>query len=178
MNVLPMIDMSRREALVALASIGMAACGSTRRLIGDRARGGDMNAVEAIKDIVAAFTAAWNRHDMDAFAALFHDDATFVNLRGSLWKGRGEIRDLHSQVHATFFRTSQLTQEVEDVSVLAPSVAVAHVHGQLRGDERFPDKVLNARMTVVVQERGGRWLIAAAHNTEIAPLPSSPQPRQ
>lgn len=47
----------------------------------------------------------------------------------------------------------------------------------VRGDERFPDTVKQTRMTLVIQERRGRWLIAAGHNTEIAPLPSSPQPR-
>jgi len=61
--------------------------------------------------------------------------------------------------------------------VLAPTVALGHVRGELRGDERFPDTVKQTRMTIVIQERNGRWLIAEGHNTEIAPLPSSPQPR-
>jgi hypothetical protein len=30
-------------------------------------------------DAPAAFQAAWNAHDMIAFGALFHKDATFVN---------------------------------------------------------------------------------------------------
>jgi uncharacterized protein (TIGR02246 family) len=114
---------------------------------------------------------------MDAFAALFHEDATFVNIRGTLSKGRDAIRDLHKQIHSTFYRTSQVNQEVEDVRLLAPSVALGHVRAELRGDERFPDTVKQTRMTIVLQERNGRWLIAEVHNTEIAPLPSSPQPR-
>jgi uncharacterized protein (TIGR02246 family) len=117
---------------------------------------------------VAAFTAAWNQHDMEAFAALFHEDATFVNVRGTLWKGRDAIRDLHKQIHSTFYRTSQVAQEVEDVRLLAPTVALGHVRGELRGDERFPDTVKHTRMTIVTQERNGRWRIAEVHNTEIA----------
>ena len=136
-----------------------------------------MDAADAFAEIVAAFTAAWNRHDMDAFAALFHEDATFVNIRGTLWKGRDAIRDVHKQIHSTFYRTSQVNQEVEDVRLLAPSVALGHVRAELRGDERFPDTVKQTRMTIVLQERNGRWLIAEVHNTEIAPPPSSPQPR-
>ncbi|WP_431605034.1 hypothetical protein [Acinetobacter seifertii] len=31
------------------------------------------------EDIPLAFQIAWNNHDMKAFAALFHQDATFVN---------------------------------------------------------------------------------------------------
>jgi len=136
-----------------------------------------MDAADALDEIVTAFTVAWNRHDMEAFAALFHADATFVNIRGTLWKGRDAIRDAHKQIHSSFYRTSQIALEVEDVRVLAPTVALGHVRGELRGDERFPDTVKHTRMTLVIQKRDGRWLIAEGHNTEIAPLPSSPQPR-
>jgi uncharacterized protein (TIGR02246 family) len=168
--------MTRREALVTLGTMAMAACGRPWWL-SDWARGDNMDAVAAFDEMVAALTAAWNRHDMEAFGALFQEDATFVNIRGTLWKGRDAIRDLHKQIHATFYRTSQVAQEVEDVRVLAPTVALGHVRGELRGDERFPDTVKQTRMTLVIQQRHGRWLIAEGHNTEIAPLPSSPQPR-
>jgi uncharacterized protein (TIGR02246 family) len=168
--------MTRREALVALGTMAIAACGRPLWL-SDRAQGDDMDAADALDEIVTAFTAAWNRHDMEAFAALFHEDATFVNIRGALWRGRDAIRDMHKQIHSTFYRTSQVAQEVEDVRVLAPTVALGHVRGELGGDERFPDTVKQTRMTLVIQERNGRWLIAEGHNTEIAPLPSSPLPR-
>jgi uncharacterized protein (TIGR02246 family) len=164
------------EALVALGAVALATCGRTP-LRSPRAQGDDMDAADAFAEIVAELTAAWNRHDMDAFPALFHEDATFVNIRGTLWKGREAIRDLHKQIHSTFYRTSQVRQEVEDVRLLAASVALGHVRAELRGDERFPDTVKNTRMTIVLQERNGRWLIAEVHNTEIAPLPSSPQAR-
>jgi uncharacterized protein (TIGR02246 family) len=171
-----MVDLTRREALVTLGTMAVAACGRPWWR-SDRARGDDMDAAAAFAEIVIALTAAWNRHDMEAFAALFHEDATFVNIRGTLWKGRDAIRDVHKQIHSTFYRTSQVVQEIEDVRVLAPTVALGHVHGELRGDERFPDTVKQTRMTLVIQERNGHWLIAEGHNTEIAPLPSSPQPR-
>jgi uncharacterized protein (TIGR02246 family) len=134
-----------------------------------------MDAADALAEIVAAMTAAWNRHDMDAFAALFHDDATFVNIRGTLMTGRDAIRAAHRQIHATFYRTSRVAQEVEDARTLAPDVALGHVRGELHGDERFPDAIKRTRMTLVIQERGGRWRIAEAHNTEIAPPPTSPR---
>jgi hypothetical protein len=67
---------------------------------------------------------------------------------------------------------------VEDVRVLTPTVALGHVRGELREDERFPDTVKHTRMAIVIQERNRRWLIAEVHNTEIAPLSSSPRPRR
>ncbi len=36
------------------------------------------------KEIPLAFQTAWNKHDMQAFAALFDKDATFVNRLRSL----------------------------------------------------------------------------------------------
>jgi uncharacterized protein (TIGR02246 family) len=176
LTMLRRIDVKRREALVTLGIMATAAWGCTQ-WSSDRARGEDMDAANAFAEIVAALTAAWNRHDMEAFAALFHEDATFVNIRGTLWKGRDAIRDVHKQIHSTFYRASQVAQEVEDVRVLAPTVALGHIRSDLSGDERFPDTVKHTQMTLVILEMNGRWLIAEGHNTEIAPLPSSPQPR-
>ena len=45
---------------------------------------------EAVRVAVSRFAEAWNRHDMDAFGALFTRDADFVNVTGQLWKGRQE----------------------------------------------------------------------------------------
>jgi uncharacterized protein (TIGR02246 family) len=166
-----MSDMGRREALVTLGSVAIVACGCMR-CFSDRTQGDEMDPATALNRIVAGLTAAWNRHDMEAFAAQFREDATFVNIRGTLWTGRDAIRDVHKQIHATFYRTSQVAQEVEDVRMLAPTVALGHVRSDLRGDERFPDTVKHTRMTIVIQEGNGGWLIAEVHNTEIAPLPS------
>ena len=43
------------------------------------------------EDVSSAFTAAWNRHDMAALAAVFTPDAQFVNVVGLWWKSRAEI---------------------------------------------------------------------------------------
>ncbi|MDX8512638.1 SgcJ/EcaC family oxidoreductase [Mesorhizobium captivum] len=40
------------------------------------------------EDVATAFADAWNRHDMDDFAALFSEDANFVNVVGMWWKNR------------------------------------------------------------------------------------------
>jgi uncharacterized protein (TIGR02246 family) len=43
------------------------------------------------EDIVVSFVDAWNRRDPDALAALFDDDAEFVNVTGLWWHTRDEI---------------------------------------------------------------------------------------
>jgi uncharacterized protein (TIGR02246 family) len=47
-------------------------------------------------DVVLAFVDAWNHRDPDALAALFDDDAEFVNVTGLWWHTRDEIRSAHA----------------------------------------------------------------------------------
>jgi len=67
------------------------------------------------EDIPLAFQAAWNNHDMKAFAALFHQDATFVNRFGHYVKGIDEIIALHQPIHETIYSDSTLENELIDV---------------------------------------------------------------
>ncbi|MGK9232137.1 SgcJ/EcaC family oxidoreductase [Inquilinus limosus] len=59
-----------------------------------------------LEDVPAAFIAAWNRHDMAALAALFAEDADFVNVVGLWWRSRAEIEAAHAATHATSSRTA------------------------------------------------------------------------
>lgn len=56
------------------------------------------------KEIPLAFQTAWNKHDMQVFAALFDKDATFVNRFGHYVKGVDEIIVLHQPIHETIYR--------------------------------------------------------------------------
>ena len=63
----------------------------------------------AIRDIEARWPDAWNRHDMKAAAALFTNDADFINVSGRYWKGREEIEAQHARTHAMMFKESVWT---------------------------------------------------------------------
>jgi uncharacterized protein (TIGR02246 family) len=130
-----------------------------------------MDASSEARKVAGAFRDAWNRHDVDALPMLFHPNASFVNIRGGYWKGRDAIREGHARIHTSFYKSSQITMDVQDVAVLCPSVAVAHVRSDLTGDERLSGGTRHTLMTLVVTEQDGRWAIAAAQNTEIAPPP-------
>ncbi len=137
---------------------------------------------EAVRRVVNGFPEAWNRHDMDAFGALFAPDADFVNVTGTHWKGRESIQLNHAFTHGAIpidsagvtvprgiygiFKTSILHFKQIDIRFLRKDVAVAHVRTELLGDARTKDP----RRTLVVMiltQGGGRWLIAVAQNTEI-----------
>ena len=121
-----------------------------------------------IEAVFEGLMEAWNAHDMDAFAALFHDDAAWVHWRGGYWKGRAEIKEGHAAVHRTFYRTSQVIgRHVEDLTFLAPNVALVHARDDLTGDERSPGQTFRYRMTLILTKRDGKWRIAAGHNTRM-----------
>jgi uncharacterized protein (TIGR02246 family) len=121
--------------------------------------------------LTSSLAAAWNQHDMRAFAGLFHDDAAFVNVAGAYLHGRGEIERAHAAAHAGPFRNSTLTAWPEDVRPVGSEVIIAHVRSELRGDDRAPGQVRQAIMTLVIERRGLHWTIIAAHNTNVLAAP-------
>lgn len=133
--------------------------------------GAQVSESEIAGKLADAFASAWNRHDMDALAGLFFQDATFVNVAGTYLKGRDGIRRQHAAVHAGPFRNSVLRAEVADAREAAPGVIVAHVHTQLEGDDRFAGQTRRSLMTFVIERRSGSWWFADAQNTTIVPPP-------
>ena len=106
------------------------------------------------------FAAAWNGRDAAALAALFDDDADFVNVVGIRWRRRRAIEKAHDYAFKRFFRDSRIT--VEEVSVKYLGVDAATVHGQWRMEgQRAPDD------TVLEPRRGIMLLCAAPHRRRL-----------
>jgi len=111
---------------------------------------------------------------MTAFAAAFSENADFVNVVGMHWRGRQEIEVKHTVTHRTIFRNSNLQIVDQSVRFLSPSVAIAHVWTQLKGAESLPGRnvqdIRRTLLTCVLAKEADRWLITAAHNTDIVPV--------
>jgi uncharacterized protein (TIGR02246 family) len=120
-------------------------------------------------ELAAGFASAWNQHDMDELARLFHPDAAFVNVVGTYLKGQDDIRRHHAAGHAGPFKMSVLRTEVVDAREIVPGVIVAHVQTELDGDDRVPGQTRRTIVTFVIERRAGLWRFAAAHNTNVVP---------
>lgn len=134
-----------------------------------------------VRNVVAGFATAWNRHDMDGFGKLFDSDADFVNVTGILMKGRREIQSHHAWSHATIPESAHIpgtlpknygifknsTMKFNDINLrfLRDDVALAHVKWQLFGDSRTSKPRHGIFLFVLTREKTG-WLITAAQNTE------------
>ena len=123
---------------------------------------------EQITAMLTRWEAAWNRHDMAAFASLFHDDGVWVLWTGAVWQGRRAIEEGHAEVHRTVFRNSTQRERLEELTFVGPAAAVVRFCSTLAGDERAPGKVVRSRKFLVVTKRGGAWGIGWGQNTRLA----------
>lgn len=121
------------------------------------------------EDIPLAFQAAWNNHDMKAFAALFHQDATFVNRFGHYVKGIDEIIALHQPIHDTIYSDSTLENELIDVTSLTNDICTSHFWSRLTAGlahPQGPHQIDTLILTVLVKENNS-WCIQALENVTL-----------
>ena len=166
--------MNRAHVRLGLFFLVLASIGAGVALAADRDE-------EAARAAVARFAEAWNRHDMDAFGALFARDADFVNVTGQLWKGREEIQRRHAYTHGAIlreavpealpanygiFKSSTYHFDRIDVRLLGPNLAIAHGAWTMRDDARTAEP-RRGMMTFTLTRDGDDWLYEAVQNTEI-----------
>ena len=128
-----------------------------------------MEPVNQPEDAPTAFQAAWNAHDMTAFAALFHEDATFVNRFAHYVRGRDEIVALHQPIHETIYRDSAVENELIDAVPVAADVVVVHFWSRLRVGPAHPQGAhdTDTLILAVVTRREGAWRIQALENVTL-----------
>ena len=125
------------------------------------------NDESAIRRIVQQVQDGWNAHDGKAFAAPFAPDADYVVVNGAYIKGKQAIEQGHTQIFSTLYRDSKNAATVKGVRFLRPDVAVAHVEWDLEWRVGGEDRRSRAMNTMVMTKDGGKWSIAAFHNTPI-----------
>jgi uncharacterized protein (TIGR02246 family) len=121
------------------------------------------------EDVAPAFQSAWNAHDMAAFGALFHDDATFVNRFAHYVRGVAEIIGLHKPIHETIYRDSTLTNELISVVPVSSDVAIVHFWSRLATGTAHPagPHEVDTLILAVLTQRQGAWKIQALENVTL-----------
>ena len=119
--------------------------------------------------ITARFEAAWNAHDMAAFAALFHPGATFVNRFGTYWRGVDAIVAGHRRIHETIYSDSTLEIDDPDVDSLSDDAAILHFWSRLIAGAAHPagPHQVDTLILAVLTRRDGDWRIQALENVTL-----------
>ncbi|MBV9848213.1 MAG: SgcJ/EcaC family oxidoreductase [Armatimonadetes bacterium] len=123
---------------------------------------------EAIHHIVARFVAAWNDGDSAAIAALFAEEADFINVLGAHDRGRASIEASHRFIFDTIYRGSRNRYTVETIRFIRPDVAVAFLRAHLTFHAGERTGEIHARPTMVLAKEGADWRIVVFQNTKIA----------
>jgi uncharacterized protein (TIGR02246 family) len=120
-------------------------------------------------DVTARFETAWNTHDMELFATLFHKDATFVNRFGTYWKGAEAIVNGHRAIHETVYRDSTLKIDHPEVRKLSNDIAIVHFWTRLATGEAHPagPHQSDTLVMAILTKREGNWRIQAAENVTL-----------
>jgi len=128
--------------------------------------------MESPADIVTRWQEAWNAADAAALAALFAEDAEFVNVVGLWWHDRASIRDAHEFGFRTIFPGSTMAMGEPRVRYLGESAAVVHSHWHLVGQVSPAGEPAGPREGIfvfVLERRAEGWIAVAAQNTDIVP---------
>ena len=113
---------------------------------------------------------AWNRGDAGALAALFAEDADFVNVVGLWWNRRRAIEKAHAYGFERIFSDAKMTVETVKTRQLRPDVHIVHMKWRMDG-QNMPDGTpagsRNGIMSLVAQRDRDGFRIVSAQNTDI-----------
>ena len=153
--------------LLALASVGHATPSPVDDRQADRAQ---------IVAFMAALDETWNRHDMRPHAELFHDDAIWIAWTGDVLKGPAAYEARLAPLHKTIFKNSVHAGRIEELTFVAPDVAIVRGFGTVVGNEPTPDKVERYWILVVMTKRDGVWKLSWGQKTRFADRTADPPP--
>ncbi len=127
----------------------------------------------AIRQLGSAWDEAWNGHDMRALALLVTPNVDFIHVMGGWLGGRDAFEKYHAERHADVFKASVTQTLGMAIRSLTPDICLVHRNWRMVGDtDRDGTPRGSPRegiITWIVRRDGSRWLIDAAHNTNIAP---------
>lgn len=121
------------------------------------------------EDIPRLFVQAWNRRSAAGIAALFEDDADFVNVVGIWRENREAIRKAHDYGLRVIFNQSELKLGKVKVKNLSDDTAVVHARMRLAGQtpKEIAAGIRHNLFIFVVRRHDDHWLCVSAQNTDI-----------
>ncbi len=122
--------------------------------------------IAAIRAVIAEIETGFNEHDAERSVAQFTDDATAVNVGGTLIAGRDALLDAHRAGFAGPLGDQYARYELGEITFLRPDVAVAHKRARATDADGNPIDLDHTMIALYVFVREvGRWRVAARQNT-------------
>jgi uncharacterized protein (TIGR02246 family) len=122
----------------------------------------------AIKQCVAAWSAAWNSHDAHTTAMKYTEDGDFTNTTGIPSHGWKALEDHYNEIFTTFLKDAHRTDTVRSIRFLNPDTASVDIDWQMTGAKTRDGKDVPIRkglLTWIVTKHNGEWMITVYHET-------------
>ena len=129
---------------------------------------------DAIRNVLASFIEAWNKHDAKAFSLVFAEDADFTNVRGTSASGRTEIEQFHAPLFATRFKDTNQKITKTKIRFIRPDVAAVDAWWEMTGAKGPQGEDVPLRkglLNFVMTNGNGKWLITVMHNMDLTAAP-------
>ena len=122
----------------------------------------------AIKQCVAAWEDAWNRHDAHATATAYVEDGDFSSTTGIPSHGWKELEAHYNEIFTTFLKDAHRTDTVKSIRFLGPEIASVDIDWQMTGARTRDGKDAPNRkglLTWIVTKHNGQWMITIYHES-------------
>jgi uncharacterized protein (TIGR02246 family) len=97
-------------------------------------------------------------------------------MEGQVLQGRATYEAELARLHQTVFKKSVHQGRIEELTFVAPDVAVVRGYGTVVGNEPTPDKVERYRNLIVVTKRDGAWKVSWGQKTRFKENIPDPDP--
>jgi uncharacterized protein (TIGR02246 family) len=123
-----------------------------------------------IRELATQHTSAWNSGDAAKAAAVYTDDAVFVNVRGMPRMGRAEIEKTLAQDLSGEMKGSTFGVTMDTIRFIRPDIALVHGTTNITGGGAPPEG-LKGHYQLVATKEGGAWKALAVHAAAMPPPP-------
>lgn len=129
----------------------------------------------AIQEILQQMEAAWDAYDSVGIAALFAEDANFIQIFGGQLDGRTAIEAAHRVIFNTIYKGSHATFMLRSIRFVRLDVAVVFAGAQVKFKENNEAREIETRPTFIVVKEEERWQIVIFQNTKVSQVPAAAQ---
>ena len=110
---------------------------------------------------------SWNGGNAQAFAAVFGEQADFIDLMGGHNVGQQAIAKVHAALFANAYKGSKIEYKIEKQKPLAPTVMVLFLRMKLtmQRDGKPVDMLARPTLTLLKTQQG--WRVAVYQGTRV-----------
>ena len=125
----------------------------------------------AIRQVIADFIDAFNRHDAHAWAMPLAEDGDFTNVTGLYLHGRKDFEARFTELFASRLKSAHRTATVRHIRFITADVAAVDAEWELVGSKASDgseNPVRKGLFNLVMTRQSGHWVFAVFEESEFA----------